>query len=77
MESWKKKVSNEGQQESGWHAALVRFQVKFSDLVFDGRPPGGLLPETALAAKTTKLIKEELKRSVSRIVLPRFRPPFH
>jgi hypothetical protein len=71
------KASDNDREESGWDAALARFQVRLNELVFNGQPPGGLLPETALAAKTIKSIKEELKRSVSHFVLPRFRPPFH
>ena len=73
----RKKASSEGEEEFGWDTALVRFQAKLDELVFDQRPPGGLLPEKALAARITKSTKEDLKRSVSHFVLPRFRPPFH
>ena len=59
------KDSDEG--ENGWDTILVQFQVKLHDIVHNGQPPGGLSPETALAAKISKTAKEDLKRSVSRI----------
>ena len=54
--------------ESGWGAALVRFEANVYETVLNGQPSGGSMPEKALAAKIQKLSKEELKRSVSRIV---------
>ena len=57
----------EGEHENSWDATFVRFRAKLHDIVFNGQPPGGLSPETALTAKIMKLIKEELKRSVSRV----------
>lgn len=54
-------------QEDGWDVALSQFRAKLRDLVFDGEPLGEVLPEKVLAARITKLVKEELKRSVSRI----------
>ena len=59
------KDSDEG--ENGWDATLVQFQAKLSDIVHNGQPSGGLSPEMALAAKITKTVKEDLKRSVSGI----------
>ena len=52
--------------EEGWLGTLNRFRDKFKALysVQDGQPPGGFVPETALA-KISKYVKEDLKRSVS------------
>ena len=47
--------------------ALVQFRAKLHDIVRSGQPAGGLSPEVALAAKIIKAVKEDLKRSVSRI----------
>jgi len=57
--------SDEVEHEDGWDVTLVRFRAKLHDIVRDGQPSGGLSPETALAARITKSIKEDLKRSVS------------
>ena len=61
----KKEDSDEG--EDDWDAILVQFQVKLHDIVHNGQPSGGLSPEMALAANIAKTVKEDLKRSVSRI----------
>jgi len=58
--------NDEGEYEDGWDATLVQFQAKLHDFVRDGQPSGGLPPEMALVAKITKLLKEDLERSVSR-----------
>lgn len=57
--------NDEGEHEDGWGATLVQFQAKLHDLVRNGQPSGGLPPEMALVAKITKIMKEDLKRSVS------------
>ena len=54
-----------GGPEDGWDVALANFRVALRDIVFVERPTGKESPETALAAEITKLVKEELKRSVS------------
>ena len=53
---------------------LTHFRARVRNIVFDEQPPGGFLPEKALAAKIMVLAKEELKRSVSRIFTA-FSPP--
>ena len=59
--------SDEGKLENGWDAALTQFRAKLHDIVRSGQPSGGLSPEMALAAKIAHTVKEDLKRSVSRI----------
>ena len=52
-------------KKEGWDQALVRFRGQFGVfLVLDGQPPGGLTPEMALA-QVYKIIKDDLKNSVS------------
>ena len=57
-------------KKEGWEKTLVRFRAKLdAELdtlrnVHDGQPSGGLVPEMALAM-TNKIVKENLKRSVS------------
>ena len=45
--------------------ALVHLWTKLDEIVLDGQPSGGSSPEKALIANITKLVKDELKRSVS------------
>lgn len=71
----KKKDSDEGE---GWDVTLVRFRDNLGKLIFDRQPPEKLSPELVLAAEITKLVKEDLERSVSRIILSGLRPlQFH
>ena len=69
-------------KKDGWEKTLVRFRAKLDaelDVirnVHDGQPSGGLVPEMALAI-TNKIVKENLKRSVSGFFLLRFRSSFH
>ena len=57
-------------KRNGWDQTLARFraklETKFDTLknVCDGQPSGWLVPETTLA-KIDKIMKEDLKRSVS------------
>ena len=68
VKSTTKKVdSDEDEYEDGWDVVLVNFQAKLHDMVRNGRPPGGLSPEMALAAKIAETVKDNLKRSVSHI----------
>ena len=55
-----------GPEIEDWNPTLVRFREKFDTLfsVQDGRPSGGLVPETALA-EIDKHLKEDLKDTVS------------
>lgn len=64
-----KKRRCEIELEEGWDSTLVRFRAKFYEAVLneEGEPSRGLLPEMALAAKTAKIAKDDLKRSVSGI----------
>ena len=71
-----KKAIDESEEGDGWDAALIRFQANVIETVFDGQAPGELPPEMALAASIAKILKDELKRSVSHIVLLRSHPPF-
>jgi hypothetical protein len=65
--STKKVDSDEDEHEDGWDVTLVKFRAKIRNIVRNGQPPGGLSPETALAAKILEIVKDDLKRSVSRI----------
>ena len=52
--------------------------VGLYEVFLDGQPPEDhLSPEKALVADITKFVREDLERSVGRIVLLRFRPPFY
>ena len=53
-------------KKADWNPTLVRFRDKIDTLfsVQDGRPSGGLVPETALA-EIEKFVKEDLKYTVS------------
>ena len=68
-------------QKNGWNQTLARFRARldaeFDTLqnIRDGQPSGGLVPEMALA-EVEKIVKDDLKRSVSYFLL-RFRPSFH
>ena len=59
----KKKAKSENED---WNPTLVRFRSHFDPLfsVQNGRPSGGLEPEKALA-KVNKILKDDLKQSVS------------
>ena len=62
-----KSTKDSGEGENGWDTILVQFQVKLHGIVHNGQPSGGLSPETELADNIVKTVKEDLKRSVSRI----------
>ena len=53
-------------KKDGWNQTLVRFRDEFDTQhgVHNGQPSGGIVPAMALA-KVDKLVKEDLKRSVS------------
>ena len=55
----------EDEDEEGWDVALVHLWTGLDEIVLNGQPSGGSSPEKALIAKTTKLARDELKRSVS------------
>ena len=62
-----------------WEQTLVRFRAKVDaelDTLRNGQPSGGIVPEMALA-NVNKMVKEDLKRSVSGFFLLRFRSSFH
>ena len=73
----KRNKVDEDEQGNGWGVTLLHFQAELHKIVFDRQPAGRSSPETALAAETAKLMKEELKQSVSRIFLLRSRSPFY
>ena len=54
-------------KKEGWDRTLPRFRAKLHDTLYsvrNGQPSGGLVPAVALA-EVEKLVKEDLKRSVS------------
>ena len=54
-------------KKEGWNQALTRFRTQLHDTLYtvrNGQPSGGLVPAMALA-EIEKLVKEDLKRSVS------------
>ena len=56
-----------GTKKGGWDQTLTRFRARLHDDLYgvrDGQPSGGLVPAMALA-KFEKIVKEDLKRSVS------------
>jgi len=61
-----KSAKKKADSKTDWDLTLVRFQVQLDTLysVQNGQPSGGLVPETALA-DIERLVKEDLKRSVS------------
>ena len=61
----KRKAEPDSDSE-GWDRTLVRFRAHLDTLCDsqNGQPPGGFVPETALA-RISKFVKEDLKRSVS------------
>lgn len=74
-------MKNPTLQKNGWNHTLARFRARL-DAEFDtlqnvrgGQSSGGLVPEKALA-KIDKVVKDDLKRSVSAFLLC-FGPSFY
>ena len=59
--------ADRGECEDGWSGALIRFQKCLAGLCFDSKLYEVLSFETVLAAGTSEFVKDDLKRSVSRI----------
>ena len=58
--------AKEANSKGSWDQTLNRFKSQLDILVQNGQPSGGVVPETALA-EINKIVKEDLKRSVSAV----------